>query len=250
MNVPTYELDGSELETIELPSIFETPYRPDLIRQAVTVAEANAKQPDGTDPYAGLRTSAESFGSGRGMAMVPRSNNRGRRVPQTVGGRKAHAPTAQQKRSKAINDKERKLAIASALAATTDAELVRGRGHELPADLQVPVVMTDEFETLEKTREAVDALNALGLYADVERADRKRNQRSGRGTMRGRPTQGPKSLLVVTSSEAGPSRAARNLAGVDVATAREVNASELAPGGDPGRLTVFTQSAIAEVADR
>jgi large subunit ribosomal protein L4e len=53
---------------------------------------------------------------------------------------------------------------------------------------------------------------------------------------------------VVTSEE--PSRAARNLAGVDVATAREVNAEDLAPGAHPGRLTLWTESAVAEVADR
>jgi large subunit ribosomal protein L4e len=52
----------------------------------------------------------------------------------------------------------------------------------------------------------------------------------------------------VTSEE--PSKAARNLAGVDVATAREVNTEDLAPGAAPGRLTVFTESALEEVAER
>ena len=47
-----------------------------------------------------------------------------------------------------------------------------------------------------------------------------------------------------------PSRAARNLAGADVATAREVNAEDLAPGTHAGRLTVWTESAIEEVTDR
>ena len=37
---------------------------------------------------------------------------------------------------------------------------------------------------------------------------------------------------------------------VDVATAREVNTEDLAPGAAPGRLTVFTESALAEVGER
>jgi len=35
-----------------------------------------------------------------------------------------------------------------------------------------------------------------------------------------------------------------------VATAHDVNVEDLAPGTHAGRLTVFTESAIAEVADR
>jgi large subunit ribosomal protein L4e len=52
----------------------------------------------------------------------------------------------------------------------------------------------------------------------------------------------------VTSEE--PSKAARNLAGADVATASNVSAEDLAPGTHAGRLTVWTESALAEVADR
>ena len=66
--------------------------------------------------------------------------------------------------------------------------------------------------------------------------------------MRGRKYRRPSSILFVTSGE--PSKAARNLAGVDVATAREVNAEDLAPGTVPGRLPVFTESAVEEVGDR
>lgn len=47
-----------------------------------------------------------------------------------------------------------------------------------------------------------------------------------------------------------PSKAARNLAGVDVATAANVSAEDLAPGTHAGRLTLFTESALEEVAER
>ncbi|MDQ2049759.1 50S ribosomal protein L4 [Natronolimnohabitans sp. A-GB9] len=250
MDATVRDLDGDDAGSVTLPAVFETQYRPDLIARAVRVAQANRKQDYGADEFAGLRTPAESFGSGRGMAHVPRQEGRGRRVPQTVKGRKAHPPKAEKDWSESINTKEKKLAIRSAIAATTDAELVAERGHAFDDDAELPVVVSDEFEELKKTKEVVSFLEAAGLDEDIERADEGRNVRSGRGKTRGRKYQEPKSILFVTSSESGPSRAARNLAGADVTTAAEVNAEELAPGAQPGRLTVWTESALEEVADR
>jgi large subunit ribosomal protein L4e len=242
-----YDLEGEEAGEVDLPEVFETTYRPDLIRRSVRAAQANRKQDYGADPYAGMRTPAESFGSGRGMAHVPRQNGQGRRVPQTVGGRKAHPPKAEKDRTEKVNKKERQLAVRSALAATTDPELVTERGHQFDAD-SLPLVVEDEFEDLVKTKEVVALLEALGVYADVQRADEGKKVKGGRGTTRGRKYRRPSSILFVTTGE--PSKAARNLAGVTVATAREVNAEDLAPGGQAGRLTVFTESALEEVADR
>jgi len=248
MNATVRDLDGEDAGEVDLPAAFETPVRPDLVRRAVLAAQANRKQDYGADEHAGLRTPAESFGSGRGMAHVPRENGQARRVPHTVGGRAAHPPKAEKDRSLSVNDKERKLAIRSAVAATADPAVVRERGHEFAEDVELPLVVGDGFEDLERTREAAAALEALGVHTDVERADEGRSVRAGRGTTRGRKYSQPKSVLVVTGDE--PSRAARNLAGVDVTTGREVNAEDLAPGAHPGRLTLWTESALEEVAER
>ncbi|MFC7209518.1 50S ribosomal protein L4 [Natronoarchaeum sp. GCM10025321] len=250
MQATVRDLDGEDAGTIDLPDVFETPIRTDLIERAVLAAQANRKQDYGADEFAGLRTPAESQGSGRGMAHVPRENGTARRVPQAVSGRRAHPPKAEKEQGLDINDKERKLATRAAIAATADVDAVAERGHEFDEDLELPLVVDDEFEDLEKTQEVVALLEALDVHEDVERADENRSVRAGRGTTRGRKYTTPRSLLFVTSSEAGPSRAARNIAGADVATATEVNTEDLAPGANGGRLTVFTESAIEEVADR
>ena len=247
MNTTVHTLDGDEDGDAELPEVFDTQLRPDLIRSAVHAAQANRKQDYGSDEYAGLRTPAESFGSGRGMAHVPREGGKARRVPQAVGGRRAHPPKSEKDRTQNINDKERKLAVRSAVAATTDAEFVSERGHEFDDELELPVVVSDDFEDLQKTQEVVDVLEALGIEDDIERADETKIK-AGQGKTRGRKYRRPSSILFVTSEE--PSRAARNLAGADVTTGREVNAEDLAPGGQPGRLTVWTESALEEVAER
>lgn len=251
MNVTVRDLDGEPAGDLRT-EVFDGTVRPDLVRKAVLAAQANRKQDYGADPRAGFRTTAESFGSGRGMAHVPRTNAGGgsaaRRVPQAVKGRKAHPPKAETDRTRGINDKERKKAIRSAVVATADGDRVAERGHAFSAE--VPVVLSDEFEELKKTKAAVDALESLGLYQDVERAEEGRTIRSGRGKTRGRKYRTPASVLVVTSSDAGPSRAARNLCGATVTTAREVDAEDLAPGGQPGRLALYTESAVAEVSER
>ena len=248
MKATIRDLNGDDAGTLDLPEVFETAYRPDLIERAVVAAQANRKQAYGADPYAGLRTPAESFGSGRGMSHDPRENGRARRVPHAVKGRKAHPPKAEKDQGKDINDKERKLAVRSAIAATTDEAVVRERGHQFDDDAELPLVVSDDFEDLVKTREVVDLLEALGVHADIERSDENKKVKAGRGKTRGRKYTRPKSILFVTGEE--PSKAARNLAGADVVTAANVSAEDLAPGTQAGRLTIFTESAVEEVADR
>ena len=67
------------------------------------------------------------------------------------------------------------------------------------------------------------------------------------GKLRGRRYRTPKSVLLVTADGKAPG--ARNLAGVEVVAARNLSAEHLAPGGDAGRLTVFTQGAIAAIQE-
>lgn len=247
MQVPVHTVDGKTDGEVDLPAVFENQFRPDLIRRAVLAAQANRKQDHGADEHAGLRTPAESFGSGRGQAHVPREGGQARRVPHAVGGRPGHPPKTEEDRSYDLNTKERKKAVRSAIAATTDADLVRERGHEFDDGVDLPLVVSDEFEDLNKTKKAAEMLEQLGLHADIERAD-KTKIKAGQGTTRGRKYRRPSSVLFVTSEE--PSRAARNLPGSDVTTASELNAEHLAPGADAGRLTVWTESAVEEVADR
>ncbi|MFW6382553.1 MAG: 50S ribosomal protein L4, partial [Haloferacaceae archaeon] len=236
MQATVRDLNGDDAGSIDLPEVFSTPYRPDLIQRAVVAAQANRKQAYGADPLAGMRTPAESMGSGRGMSHDPRQNGVVRRVPHAVGGRRAHPPKVETEQGKTINRKERQLATRSALAATADADRVTDRGHRFDADLELPLVVSDEFEELVKTKEVVSLLESLGVDDDIERAEDGKSVRAGRGTTRGRKYKEPKSILFVTSEE--PSMAARNLAGADVTTAHEVNVEDLAPGTHAGRLTL------------
>jgi large subunit ribosomal protein L4e len=245
MKAQVISLDGTEARKIELPSVFSEEYRPDLIKKAVIALQSTRRQPHGAYPYAGIRSSAHSWGSGRGVAQVPRINggSRAAKIPQAKGGREAHPPVVQKVLVRQINKKEKQKAFRSALAATICEELVRARGHVFSC--QIPVVLEDRFGELSKTSEVIAALNATGLLADVEKAKASRKVRAGRGKMRGRRYKQRKSLLIVTAD--APLKAAENLAGVDVATVDQLNTELLAPGTHAGRLTVWTESALARL---
>ena len=247
MKAQIKSVDGKVAGEIELPAVFNEMYRPDLIKNAVLAIQSTRYQPHGTNPYAGIRTSARSWGSGRGEAKVPRIANgsRAARVPQAVGGRAAHPPKVEKILVRKMNKKEMSKAIRSAVAATTMEELVLARGHKFEGTL--PFVFENTFETLTQTKEIVAALKANGLYADVERSAVSRKIRAGRGKLRGRRYKSRKSILIVTAEK--PLRAAANLAGVDVVCITDLNAEHLAPGTQAGRLTIWTVSAIKSMEE-
>jgi large subunit ribosomal protein L4e len=245
MKAQVKTIEGGVAHDIELPVMFKEEYRPDLIKKAVLALQSTRRQPHGTYPYAGICSSAVGWGSGRGASHVPRIKNgsRAAKVPQAKGGREAHPPVVAKILEKQINQKEKQKAFRSAIAASVQEDLVRGRGHLF--DGSVPVVFEDKFETLDRTRDVISALTAAGVFQDVERAKESRKVRAGRGKMRGRRYKQRKSLLIVTAGQ--PMRSARNLAGVDVVTIDQLNVEHLAPGMQAGRLTVWTESALTRL---
>lgn len=246
--VNVFDKQGKAAGTVDLPDVFATPIRLDLVRKAVRVARANRRQRYGASPVAGERHSTESVGKGRGMSRVPRLKQ-GRDAalaPNVVGGRRAHPPESRHSFALRINKKERRLAIQSALAATADPELVKARGHRI-GDLATPIVVKDDFGTGQKTKDLLVALAAMGVGEDLVRAKEGIHVRAGMGKLRGRRLRKPRSLLIVTAD--GNVAGAKNLAGVDVVSVRDLGAELLAPGGDLGRLTVFTEGALLRLKE-
>ncbi len=247
-----YTPDGSIAGEIELPPIFRFPVRRDLIKRAF-LAEFTARlQPKGRNPLAGKRTSARSFGVNRGMARVPRlPTGRAAFINFAVGGMAAHPPRVEKVIAERINRREKRLATISALSATADPKLVRERGHVFEAEI-LPIIIKDEAEeAVSKTSMARELLIKLGIWSDVERAKKGTRIRAGRGKMRGRRYKEPRSILFVLSDHRKPlGLAVRNLPGVDVASASIVSVLHLAPGGVPGRLTVYSETAINMLEER
>lgn len=246
--VPVYNKEGGKAGDVTLPGVFSTPLRTDLIRKAVKISRANRRQRYGASPVAGERHSTRSIGKGKGASRVPRLSQGGNAAlaPNNVGGRRAHPPQSRHEWTLRMPTKERRLAIAAALAATGNGDVVKARGHKVSLD-KFPVVVEDDFGGIGKTKDITAALAAIGLGDDLVRAKEGRHVRAGMGKLRGRKYKTPKSLLFVTSDNLA--HAAANLTGVDVVSAKNLGAEHLAPGGDAGRLTVFTKSALEQIKE-
>lgn len=243
------DVGGKEVGELVLPEFFTTALRLDVIRRAVVAQQSHRFQPQGRNLMAGKRTTAEGFGVGRGISRVPRIGGHGPLsgtaafAPGTMGGRMAFPPVTRKRRDKNVNRKERLLALRSAIAATASGEIVRGRGHRFNENIALPLVVSDEVEKLSKASEAKQFLASMGLWDDIVRVRKsKRIGHSGR-------THSVGPLLVI--SNGGVARKAfGNFEGVEVVTARDLSVEALAPGTRPGRLTVWSESAMKALAGK
>lgn len=245
-----YNLQGKASGKIDLPDVFSTPLRPDVIKRAVLAIQSNRIQPQGRDPMAGKKTTAESRGTGSGAARIPRikgGSGRAAFAPGTMKGRAAHPPKAEKIIVKNIPKKEAKLALNSAIAATAEKEVVAKRGHKIEKVPAFPMVVDDAFEALSKAKEVEDAFASLGISDDVVRVRESRNIRAGKGKLRGRRIKQAVGPLIVVAEGKAIANAASNLPGVEVTTVTNLNTEMLAPGTHPGRLTVWTNSAIKQL---
>jgi large subunit ribosomal protein L4e len=248
--VHVFDLEGKSIAKTTLPSVFETPLRLDVIKRAVLSIQSHRLQPQGRDLMAGKRTSAESRGTGMAMARIPREKGGGGRAafaPGTVGGRQAHPPKSQTKITKEIPKKEKRLALLSAIAATSSKEVVASRGHEIEDVPQIPLIVADSFEELTKTKDVEEALTHLGLLTDIYRVRKSRKIRAGKGKRRGRKMKQAVGPLIVVVENKGIANAASNIPGVEIVKVNNLNPEMLAPGTHAGRLTLWTNGAIEQL---
>lgn len=243
-------LEGKTLRDIELPSVFNERYRPDLIKKAVLASQSKRRHPYGPTLYAGMQTSARGWGSGRGASHVPRIVNGSRtaRVPLAVGGRRAHPPKPETDYTEKINKKENRLAIRSAIAATCNEDLVISRGHIFSSE-SLPIILDNEFELLKQTKNVLECFKSIGVYEDIIRAKSGRSIRAGRGKTRGRKYKNKKSILIITGDICHVFKASKNISGVDICSVQNLNAEILAPGTHAGRLVVWTESAVSKLVE-
>jgi large subunit ribosomal protein L4e len=249
-NAEIFDLQGKATGKIALPNVFSTPVRPDVIKRAVLAIQSNRIQPQGRDPMAGKRTTAESRGTGSGIARVPRlkgGSGRAGFAPSTVGGRQPHPPKAEKKIVKNIPKKEARLALTSAIAATAQKEVVAKRGHKVEKVVQIPLIVDNAIENLTRSKDVEAAFASLGIDADITRVRDSRNIRAGKGKSRGRKIKQAVGPLIVVVDGVNLVAAASNIPGVQVTTVSNLNTEMLAPGTHPGRLTVWSNGAIEQL---
>ncbi|OMH82248.1 60S ribosomal protein L4-A [Zancudomyces culisetae] len=243
--------DKVDSSAVPLPSVFTTPIRPDLIQFVHKNMAKNHRQPYAVARNAGEQTSAESWGTGRAVARIPRVGGGGtHRAGQAAfgnmcrGGRMFSPNKVWRRWHVKTNTNQKRYAVASAVAASGVTSLVMSRGHRIEKINEVPLVISNDAESLTKTRDAVALLKALNAYADVEKVLASRKVRAGRGKMRNRTHRQRLGPLVVYATDNGITRAFRNIPGVELTQVSRLNLLDLAPGGHLGRFIIWTQAAF------
>lgn len=239
---------------MKLPAVFSAPIRPDLVSFVHTNIAKNARQAYAVSEEAGHQTSAESWGTGRAVARIPRvgGGGTGRSGQGAFGnmcrGGRMFAPTKTYRRwHRKVSVNQRRYAVVSALAASALPALVMARGHRIESVAELPLVISSAMESVNKTRAATEVLQKIAAFADVERVKASRSLRAGKGKMRNRRFRQRRGPLVIYKENCGLVKAFRNIPGVELAPVSALNLLQLAPGGHLGRFCIWTQGAFEQL---
>jgi len=252
--ISVFNEQGEVASQVTLPAVFKAPIRPDVVHFVHSNMAKNSRQPYAVHKHAGHQTSAESWGTGRAVSRIPRVRGGGtHRSGQAAfgnmcrGGR-MFAPTKTWRRwHRPINQKQRRYALCSALAASSIPALLMARGHKIDQIPEVPVVCTNAIESLTKTKAAVALLKQLNAYEDVEKCQQSKQIRAGKGKMRNRRYVMRRGPLVIYNEDHGIKQAFRNLPGVELISVDRLNLLKLSPGSHLGRFCIWSEGAFAKL---
>ncbi|PTB74348.1 putative 60S ribosomal protein L4 [Trichoderma longibrachiatum ATCC 18648] len=214
--------------THTIPAVFASPIRPDIVKQVHTGMAKNKRQPYAVSEKAGHQTSAESWGTGRAVARIPRVSGSGtHRAGQAAFGNmcrsgRMFAPTKiWRKWHVKVNQGQKRYATCSALAASASAPLLLARGHQVMTIPEVPLVVDSalvEGSSVARTSAALALLKAVGAGADLEKVKGSKKLRAGKGKLRNRRHRQRRGPLVVYNPEVDGKelvKGFRNIPGVE-----------------------------------
>ena len=142
-------------ETVPLPAVLASPIRLDIVRFVHDNLAKNRRQAYAVSEWTGHQHSAESWGTGRAVARIPRISGSGTgRAAQGAFGNmcragRMFAPTKiWRKWHRRVNLKQKRHAVAAALAASSVPALVMARGHRIDQVAEIPLVL-DGIENIE-----------------------------------------------------------------------------------------------------
>lgn len=142
-----------------------------------------------------------------------------------------------------VNLKQKRHAVASALAASAVTPLVLARGHRIQEVPELPLVV-DNLNA-ETTKTLLSTLRRFGVGEELKRTRNSRKVRQGAGKLRNSRYVMRKGPLIVYGDENNlVKRTARNLPGVDTCNVHRLNLLQLAPGGHLGRFIIWTRDAF------
>merc|ERR1719476_920837 len=176
--------DDSVTGSANMPTVFTAPIRDDVVQFCHANMAKNRRQGHSVYWHAGHEHSAESWGTGRAVARIPRISGSGtHRSGQGAFGNmcrkgRMFAPLKiWRKWQRKVNTNQKRNAVASALAAAACGPLVMARGHKIDDVPELPLVV--DSLNKEKTAGLLKSLDNLGCAGDLARARTSKNTRAG-----------------------------------------------------------------------
>jgi len=254
VSIHSCEGSGKPIKTVPLPKIFNAPVRVDLVNFVHTQMRKNNRMPHGVSPKAGHQTSAESWGTGRAVARIPRVRGGGtHRSGQGAfgnmcrGGHMFGSKKVWRRIHRKVGVRQKRYAIISAIAASGSPAIVMSKGHQIMRTREVPLVVDNRIESFKKTKEAVAFLKRHQAWPDVVRVYKSKRNRAGKGKLRNRRKVQRKGPLVVVHKNEGASLAFRNIPGIEVVNVDKLNLLKVAPGGHVGRFIIWSEGAFTKL---
>lgn len=143
-----------------------------------------------------------------------------------------------------VNRNQKRYALVAAIAASGVPALVQSKGHAVESVSEFPLVVSDKVQEINKTKQAVEFLQSIRAWSDVEKVLNSTRLRAGRGKMRNRRTVKKLGPVIVYAKDSGLTKALRNIPGVETINVEKLNLLRLAPGGHVGRFVIWTESAF------
>jgi len=157
-------------------------------------------------------------------------------------------PTRQWRRwHRKVNVGQKRSAVVTSLAASCLPPLVMARGHRINEVAELPLVVSDGAESVQKTKQALELLNKLGCSEELKKVADSKKVRSGVGKLRNRRYVMRKGPLIIYNEDNGIVRACRNIPGVETASVDALNLLQLAPGANFGRFVIWTEGAFKKL---
>jgi large subunit ribosomal protein L4e len=241
---------------IELPKVFETPIREDIIKKVADTLFH--KQPYAPYILAGKGSSQHKQSHcrrkfktlyGKGISRVSRKAlwRRGDQFywvgtfsPGTVKGRAPHPPKTL-RTPRFINKKEKILALKSCIAATASKTLLKKNYQNLP-EINLPLIISSQLLD-KKAKEIFSVLEKTKLNLKPEK-----KVRPGIGKVRGRKYKNTKKILLVLGKKEKFQKI-KNLNLIFTNT-NQLNVKDFSLNGKPGKLAIYTETAIKELGER
>jgi len=247
---------GKQKKEIELPENFSSKIREDILKKVFE--SLKKRQAYGAMKGAGAGYSASGIlrhrrhrwktTYGRDISRIPRKilsrhgssfNWVGATISGTRGGRKATAPKSEKNQFKKINKKEFLIALNSALAGSVNKKYLEKKYDKI---IKTGLVFDSSILNL-KTKDFLKTMKKI-FEEGYEKILKEKSIRAGRGKTRGRKYKSNAGLLFVVGNDEKMKRK-----GIDIVNVQNLEIKDLAPNGEPGRITCYTEKAIKEIGE-